>query len=101
MATDQHIDFKSYLKKLDIVDIEKYISQEDIQNCIQTISYIEDEEVSQLSKSDYKLRGELISVSSSSSGTYKREKEIKQQQKRRKTKEKERFRFSSNQLKTE
>jgi len=32
-----NIDFKHYLKKLDLEDVENILSNEDLQNCIQTI----------------------------------------------------------------
>ena len=58
-----NIDFKNYLKKLDLEDVENILSQEDLQNCIQTISAMEDDE--NYSKGEIKSKAELQSVSSS------------------------------------
>ena len=58
-----NIDFKHYLKKLDLEDIEKVLSNEDLQNCLQTISNIEDDDI--LSKSGNKSKAEFQSISSS------------------------------------
>lgn len=58
-----NIDFKHYLKKLDLEDVENILSQEDLQNCIQTISAMEDDE--NYSKGEIKSKAELQSVSSS------------------------------------
>jgi hypothetical protein len=58
-----NIDFKHYLKKLDLEDVENILSNEDLQNCIQTISAMEDDDNS--SKAEIKSKAELQSVSSS------------------------------------
>ena len=63
MSIIENFDLKHYLKKLDLEDIENVLSQEDLQNCIQTISAMDDEE--NLSKAEIKSKAELQSVSSS------------------------------------
>ena len=63
----ENFDFKNYLKKLEFEGIDKFCSNEELQNCLLTVSNYEDEE--NLSRSDNKSRQEsrreIQSVSSS------------------------------------
>ena len=63
-------DLKNYLKKLELEDLEGVLSNEDLQNCIMTVSAMDDEET--LSKGEAKSKLDMQSVSSSELGEVKK-----------------------------